>query len=188
MEAQERKPPSLKKRWQPKKWEPIYDAMVALSCTGLSNKAIAERFKYTPQQVSNILNSDQAKVIKGLVTKNIRDTAVEDNAARLTRLEQVALKNIEGVLTNSELLERNPLALYDRSLAFLKGTGKMEGEQPKNVQNTTNVMIGSDLVSKLISGIEKSNEAALMHGNAEVRKLPNGSTDSKGTEVSRKSA
>jgi hypothetical protein len=177
VEVVERKGPKLHKkaRWQPKKWDPLYDQMVALSCTGLSNKAIADRFQYTPQQVCNILTSDQAKIVKQLITEHIRKVASEDSAARLTRLEHAALKNVDFVLTNEELMQKSPLAIYDRSMAFLKGIGKMEGDKPQ-VQQTTNVIIADDIAEKLLKGIEKANEAAILHsGNGvEVRALPKG--------------
>jgi hypothetical protein len=172
---EERRPPKLaKKRWQPKKWEPLYDQIVALSCTGISNKAIAERFGYTPQQISNILCSDQAKIIKQLVTNFIRNQLEQDTGARLKRIEQRALENIETVITSEDVLAKHPLAMFDRCLVFLKGVGKLEGE--KSAVPTQNIFIGAEAAKSLIDGMHKANEAHKLHNAVpsavEVKTLP----------------
>lgn len=160
------------KRWVPKKWDPIYDQMVLLSCMGLSHKAIGDKFGYGQQQVCNILNTDQAKVLKESIINHIRETGIT-LGDRLARIEESALKNIEHALTDEDIRKKAPLAVADRSIAFLKGLGKLEGDKQKEIKNT-NVFIGENLAAKLIAGMDKANEAALLHNGVEVKALPAG--------------
>jgi hypothetical protein len=174
-----RKAPKLKpsKRWRPKKWIPIYDQMVAMHCVGESNKAIAERFDYTPQQVCNILGSEQAKIIKELVHRKVL-SELEDTGDRLKKIELAAIKNIERVISDEGMLESKPLAIFDRSMDILKGIGKLRGaDTPVNQTNIFN--IPAEHSAALASGIEKANEAMMLHGNVEVRTLPAGKKDEK---------
>lgn len=164
-----------KERWQPKKWEPLYDSMVALSCTGLSNKAIADRFNYTPQQVCNILTSTQGKLIKTLVSKFIQEELRKSVTEKLAATERRAHDIVAVVLNDNELLAKNPLAMYDRAVKFLEGRGKLEDPAAKkqNVIERTFV-VPSDIAAKLVEGMHKSNEAIMLHGGAEVRQLKTG--------------
>lgn len=163
-----------KARWQPKKWEPIYDSMVALSCTGLSNKAIAERFNYTPQQVCNILTSSQGKLIKTLVSKFIQEELRKSVTERLAQTERRAHDIIATVLNDNELLGKNPLAMYDRAVKFLEGRGQLEDPAKKQNVIERTFVVPSDIAAKLVEGMHKSNEAIMLHGGAEVRQLKTG--------------
>jgi len=167
-----RRAPKLKpgKRWVPKKWLPIYDQMVALHCLGLSNKAIAERFDYSDQQVCNILGTEQAKIIKALAHKKVM-SELEDTADKLKRIEMAAVANIERVITDASLLESKPLAIYDRSIKVLEGIGKLKGNE--SLASQTNIFnISAEHSKSLIDGMTKANEAAILHGAVEVRTLP----------------
>lgn len=174
--SETRRAPRLRpgKRWVPKKWLPIYDQMVALHCVGLSNGSIAERFDYSAQQVSNILNTEQAKVIKGLVHKKMVAEMEFGTADRLKKIEAQAIKNVERVIMDEALLESKPLAIFDRSVALLKGIGKLDGDGPKNNTNLTVFNIAAEHAAALTEGINKANEAAILHGSVEVRTLPPG--------------
>lgn len=176
MEESVRRAPKLKagKRWVPKKWLPIYDQMVALHCVGLSNKAIAERFDYSDQQVCNILGTEQAKVIKDLVHKKMMAELEGATAERLKKVEAIAIRNIETVMNDAALLESKPLAIFDRSVALLKGIGKLEGEKGSTTVNQNVFNIPSEHTAAMIEGLNKANEAAILHtlGGVEVRVLP----------------
>lgn len=180
MSEELRRAPRLKPggKWVPKKWIPLYDQMVALHCVGLSNKAISERFDYSAQQVGNILKTEQAKIIIELVRKKTLGDLEESTAARLKRMEHQAISNIERIISDEALVEARPLALFDRSMALLKGIGKMEGENSiRSVQNNT-FNIAIEHSQALIEGMKKANEAAILHkGNVEVRTLPPGDKD-----------
>lgn len=173
--SEEKRRPRLKpgKRWQPKKWLPIYDAMISLHCAGKSNKEIAETFDYTDQQVSNILCSDQAKAIIAQVALYVRNKVSETAAERMKRLEAAAIANIEHALTSPELKEKSPLAVADRSMAFLKGVGKLESGEKRQQNNV--IVIASEHSKQLVAGMNLADEALKLHGGVEVRSLPSGS-------------
>lgn len=176
-EVTERRPARLgkSKRWVPKKWDIIYDQMIVLSCLGHTQEYIGQQFGYGKQQVCNILNTEEAKRKKLALIETVRASGVTITE-RLAKMEEAALKNIETALTSEELRTKSPLAVADRSMAFLKGMGKLEGDKPKEVEKVTNVFLGNELASKLIAGIEKANQAAALHSHngVEVRALPPG--------------
>lgn len=182
-ETIERRPAKLgkSKRWVPKKWDIIYDQMIVLSCLGQSHKVIGDQFGYGQQQVCNILNTDEAKRKKAAIIENVRQTgvAVKD---RLELLTTACFNNIEAALTDETIRAKAPLAVADRSMAFLKGMGKLDGDKPKEAEKVTNVFLGDSLAAKLVAGIEKANEAALLHNSngVEVRALPPGGLDERG--------
>lgn len=163
-----------KGKWQPKNWDPLYDQMVALSCTGMSNKAIADKFQYTPQQVCNILTSDRGKLIKQLISQHIQDELKNETTARIAQAEKRSHEIIAGVLGNNELLAKHPLAMYDRAIAFLKGRGQLEDESRKVVERERTFVLPSDLAEKLVAGMAKSNAALMLHGKTEVHQLKEG--------------
>jgi hypothetical protein len=160
-----------KKRWQPKKWDPIYDQMVAMSCTGMSGKAIGDRFGYTPQQVSNILCSDRGKLIKQMVSQHIVEEMKKDLAQNQAIAERRAHDIIHSVLGNNDLLASNPLAMYDRAIKFLEGRGQLEDPTKKQQSTAPVIVMGDELANKLISGINKANEAIALHNGVEVMQL-----------------
>lgn len=170
----------LKKRWQPKRWEPMYDQMVALSCTGMSNILIAKRFNYTVQQISNILTSENGKIIKALVSKHMQESLMHDAKTRMSQIEQKATEIVHGVLHNTELYEKSPLAMYDRAIKFLEGRGSLESPEQKAA--TRALAIPSDIAAKLFSGMVAANEAAKLHNAVEVRTIPDESDRPRITE------
>lgn len=157
-----------RKRWIPKRWDVHHEQMVLLSCAGVSNIAIAERFGYTPQAISMILNTPQAKTIKELVKVQSRKQLMETFTDRMEVLQERALSNIEKVINDDELLEKSPFSVVDRSMQLLKGVGKLigEGATINNNSQTVNV-IGEAAVNRLAEAIEKSNQVQRLH-NIEI--------------------
>lgn len=158
-------------RWVPKKWLPAYDMIVALHIQNWTNKRIGEHFGYTAQQVCNIIGTPQAQALISIARERIRQTLGEDIVDRMAKLEDAALRNVEHVLTDEALRIKNPLAVADRSIAFLKGVGKLDkGEERDKVIERT-MVIPSELVQKMVDGMSKANEAMMKFGNTEVKKL-----------------
>jgi hypothetical protein len=163
------------KRWEPKTWLPIYEAIVALSCTGLSNEEVGKRFGYGKQQVSNILNTPQGKKLREIIANRIREANLLTLEDRMAFIQANALKNIEGVLADETgiIAEKAPLALFDRSLAFLKASGALKGDNPippagqsQLVGNAkqVNVMVISQEAKALLSeGLSKAQEVKQLH-------------------------
>lgn len=164
------------KKWVPKEWRPEYEAIVALSCTGLSNEEVGKRFGFGPQHVSNILNTPQGKKLKELIQQNLRTHNVETYAERIETLKMQALKRIEDVITDDEKAESSPLAIFDRSLALLKTTGALQ-EIPAGGGTSGNTFIGralivSDKAAGLISeGLQKSERMREIHSDNGIGKL-----------------
>lgn len=164
------------KKWSPKEWSPIYEAIVALSCTGLNNEEVGKRFGYGKQQVSNILNTPQAKKIRELIVNKLNKDNTATISARLERLNESALKHVEFVLDRPTEDFKNPLAIFDRSMAFLKSSGKVKtDEHMMNIANTTNVtnnVIGKAMIlnagaTELLSeGLKKANQVQVIHDGA----------------------
>lgn len=173
------------KRWVPKKWDPMYDQWVALRVGGWSNKRIGDQFGYTDQQVSNVLNTPEAKALLEVASKQIRKRLGEDVVTRMANLENRALKNVEDALTNEDLFLKHPLAVADRSMAFLKGMGKLaDPEAKEKVINNNTLIVPSELIEKMVDGMDKANDALMKFGNTEVRRLPSGRSDGEVTKGS----
>lgn len=157
----------ITKRWVPKEWRTEYEAMVALSCTGLSNEEVGKRFGYGKQQVSNILNTPQGKKLQEIILARLRRSNEESFAERIASLQDVALTNVETVLKDEELLQRSPLAIFDRSQKFLvsSATKGFKSDSPQapqtvqNINNSKNIIINGVTRDSLAEAMEKSDEA-----------------------------
>lgn len=171
------RPPSINgrrsKKWEPKKWTPVYDKMVALSCTGASNKYIAEQFGYSDQQVCDILNSPQAQIVNELIRKQVFKAAEKNILHSLGVASDAAASNIKKVLTNSELLEKHPFQMVDRSIAFLKGVGRLNDSDGEKKAGPT-IVLNNQIAINLMNGLKEANEAAKMHG-IDITPAPEGS-------------
>lgn len=150
-------------KWVPKKWKPIYQEIVLLSSGGKSNGEIAKALGFSEQQISNILSSPQAKEEFKRINEKSRAKFEEDFSSRIERLSSRALDNMEKILFEEDYLEKAPIAMFDRSLSFMKSAGKLTGDSPKNIQ-TTNIVIGADVQSRLLEGLRKSNKVMELHG------------------------
>lgn len=164
------------KKWEPKKWLPVYEAIVALSCTGLDNESVGKRFGYGKQQVSNILNTPQGKKLREIIAARIRDMNLLTLEDRMAFIQSSALKNVEKVITDEtgQIFEKAPLALFDRSLAFLKSSGALKGDQPippassplvGNVQKMSVMVVSSEAKALLNEGLARAAEVKQLHGN-----------------------
>jgi len=144
-------------RWQPTQWKPEYESVIALHAGGKTNKEIAVITGFHEVHISNILNCEQALAIKANYVKVIR----EDTEVNLKVIETKAMKRINEILDNDEIAQAHPLALFDRSLAFLKGTAKLIPDGSSLTQNNTqNVNVFSDAMGeKILAGLVKSDEA-----------------------------
>jgi hypothetical protein len=161
------KPPSSnKKKWSPKRWEPMYDEMVLMSCLGKSNVDIARRFGYTKEHISVILNTKQAQVTKRLILSKLQETVAQTLDQRLAAIKDAALTRITQVLKNDQLMETAPMAVFDRSVTVLKGVGVLReasagGSGGINAKNA--VFINSEDAKGIREGLAIANEAARLN-------------------------
>lgn len=179
------------KRWVPKEWRPEYEAITALSCTGLSNEEVGRRFGYGKQQISNILNTPQAKALREIIVNRLREKNTETLSQRMDNLNIAALERIEAVITSDTIFERSPLAIFDRSMKVLEKTGAVKGDS-SNTGNTINgnvigkaMIMTTEAANILSEGLRKANEVKVIHsghtthGNARLREF-NGLEAAKG--------
>lgn len=154
-----------KRRWNPKEWRPEYTAIVAVSCTGLSNEEVGRQFGYTKEHISNILCTEQAVKLRQLINKKLLDTANNSQVERLDRLRDVAMRRIETVLMDDNRAESNPLQIFDRSFKFLQATRDLaperemgSGSSQTNIQN--NFVLSDSAASTLSQGITEALKVA----------------------------
>lgn len=154
------RPPKIG-RWEPRKWSAVYDQIVILSILNKSNIEIGKLFQYTPQQISNILNCAQAKKLRETIYVKLNKTAVDNTAATLEQISIKAVQRISDVINNDELAAEAPLAIFDKSVAILKGIGKLKDEASAMQVNARNaIIIASSDANRLIDAMQESNKAA----------------------------
>lgn len=137
------KPPRFRKlrSWQPD-WKPEYEAIVAESCLGKANTVLADKYGFTIVHISNILNTEQARKIKEEAIATIRRNSMHVMEHKMSVIADAALDNIEKVICDeaTKLAIDSPLAIFDKSLAFLKGVGKLANEgSPTTIDNSTKI-------------------------------------------------
>jgi hypothetical protein len=151
--------PKFTKRWQPVNWQPEYEEIVRLSCTGMSNKELALRYKFHPVHIVNILKTDQARSIKATTVQNIRELSETKTEIRMMNLVERSLQIHERVLNDDDLLESHPFAVFDRADSFLSRIGKLKADSEKNTTNNTInaqnvVFISKEAEDRLTKGVE----------------------------------
>lgn len=157
--------PAKLTRWRPKEWTPIYEQIVILSAMGHSNKQLAETFKYSPQQISNIVCTPEAKLTRRRVLESLQQKAEDGIPTRLSVLADKATQRIAQVLHDDALFERSPFAVVDRGLSLLRGVGKLktaaEADSQASQQNIL-ILAGED-ASEIRAGLKKAREARDNH-------------------------
>ncbi|HEX9430571.1 MAG TPA: hypothetical protein VF944_09355 [Candidatus Bathyarchaeia archaeon] len=149
-------------KWNPKQWHPIYEEVVLLDAMGLSRKDIALEKGFTETHVTNIMNTEQAKIIKQLLIARLRKKHEETIDQRLEKMALKAMDRVEEVMQNDELAEKNPLGLFDRAIVLLKGTKKIATEETTNIKNA--MIVSEQGLDRLLKGMEKADEARRLHG------------------------
>jgi len=147
-------------KWRPRRWELVYEQMVALSTLGKSNTEIAEMYNYTPQHVSNILNTPEASLTRRLMLDKLRDGMAVKIPERLEALADKATQRIAEVLYDDDLAQRSPFQVADRGLAVLKGLGKLKDEANANRTNIGHALIVSpELAAQITGGLAATRRA-----------------------------
>jgi hypothetical protein len=159
-----------------------------MSVGGLSNTEIGDRLGYSKQHVSNVLNLEQAEVLRNQLIQRMRDAAMQDIP---TRLHEIAVKTVDRIhrlVHSDEVFEKSPFAVIDRGMEVVKGLGHLKhGNTEHPVGGITvhgNAVIGMPdaLGQRIADGLEKAHEARALNP---PKQLTNG--DSKretGTPVS----
>lgn len=167
--------------WNPKKWKPLYDSILALAITGIKSVTIADTLNIDKQTVYLILNSPTGKEKLSELQK-LKQAAVKNSTeTRLAALQDKALQRVEALINSEEIAVNAPLKMFDRSMQVLRGLGSMKQDSPTAdsstagspaaiTNNTINVVADRALLDQLSVGVAKALEATKLHDSA-FRKL-----------------
>lgn len=159
------------KKWEPKKWRPEYDRIVAYSAMGKPNTWIAETLDFTPEHVSTILNTPEAVALMMKIQAKLRENIEVNIPDVLSELAGKAVSRLREVLMDDDLFEKSPFAVVDRGLDILKGLNHLKGggngANPVGGGNTTNigtVILAPGQKSDIMEGLERIAEVKRIHG------------------------
>jgi hypothetical protein len=163
-------------RWQPKVWRPIYDQIIALHLAGWSNERIASHVEYNKQQVSNILNTDNAKRIIKEEGERIRKSLNDDVLGRVSGILAKTMSRTEELMKDDTKFAEAPFATIRTGLAV--GSALKEMFQPSinkespntviNINQTTqvqqnNLEVVEKHADKLAEALDRAREAKLLN-------------------------
>ena len=154
-------------KWVPREWRPVYAQIVFADSLGLPNKDIGEKYGFTAQHVSNILNLPQAVKLREQLAGRIQERMLDGIPNRLENIADTAVKNIERVIANEELLNKAPMQMLRSSMEYLKLQGKLTGDSPRTTVNNT-LVIGDAGSKQMLEGLMKSQRVDELHGLTEV--------------------
>lgn len=158
---------SNNKKWVPKKWESLFDEWVLRSVLGASNVDIAEKYKYTKQHVSAVLNTPQAKLLRRQLHDNLRKSIELRTEERISHLQDKALSRMTAVLDDNDLAASQPFAMFDRSVKILQGTGILKVDD-KGTVNKNTILMAPELARGILEGIKMADKAKLLNAAEEV--------------------
>lgn len=147
-----------KPKWVPKRWEIWHEQVVALSCIGKSNTEIASHFGYTPQHISNILNTPEASLVRRRLLDNLRERIDTSIPAKLDMIALKAVERLDSLINNDEIYERSPFAVVDRGLQVIKGLQHLKDKTDGVVKERT-IIMPPEIALRLAAGLEKAREA-----------------------------
>lgn len=154
-----------RERWEPKKWLPKYDIMLAMWFTGVMKQdAIASHFKVHKQVVNYVVNSDQGRLKLAEMQAKQKVKLEKDLGFRLDNMMHKAIDNMERVINDPILLAESPFSIFDRSLAVAKGLGKLnKAPEDKGVVNNNLVIADKEVAARLLKGLDLSNQVNQIH-------------------------
>jgi len=144
-------------RWNPKKLTPSHYAILSLRAAGLKLEEIGKEVGKSKECVSQLCNSPKGKAYIALILDGAAKQFKEDTEQALIKTSTIAVKNIEAVLEDEELRELQPFRMFDRSMSFLKATGKMRGESPLPLGGATLTAIGDSAIKAMADALRESN-------------------------------
>ena len=156
-------------KWVPKKWKPVYEQMILLAFMGRKQKDIAKMFGYTAVQVSNILNSPQALVLKQTLTNKVIGEARDAIPQSLRATAIDAVKKMKIALGDEKLWAANPLGAIDRTLKLLSAIGEVKAEGGINVTNIEKqLIVDNEVGDRLRKALEISERGIEVTGEVEI--------------------
>src|SRR5205807_7720766 len=139
--------------------------MVALSCTGRSNKVIAEKFGYTEQHISAILNTPKAKLVRRDMLELLRKSVESRMEDRVRDLQEMSITRLTQYLADDAIFANAPSAVVDKGIKVLQGTGVLRSDAAgSGVLNAKNAfIISADAADGIREGLRLADEARRLH-------------------------
>lgn len=150
-------------RWRPKRWEVVYDQIVALSTLGKPHKEIAQLFGYTEQHISNIVNCPEASITRGRLLEQLAKGAISKMDTDFETLAVQAKNRIAQVLYDDELFKDSPFQVVDRGIAVLRGVGRLRSDNEAKLRVDKAIILSGDDAKIIREAIVKSDEARRLH-------------------------
>ncbi len=144
-------------RWDPKKLTATHYAILSLKAAGLKNEEIAKEVGKGKESINQLCNSSKGKAYIQLILDGAAKQFKADTEQALIKTSTRAVKNIEMVLEDDELRELQPFRMFDRSMNFLKATGKMRGDAPIVMGGATLTAIGDSAIKAMADALRESN-------------------------------
>lgn len=157
-------------KWIPKRWELWHSEAVLLSSAGMSNTDIAAKYDRTPQQISNILNTPQAAILRKQALDNLTKVAMGNMSERLEAITVKSVDRVQSLINNDKLFEESPFGVVDRAIKLLQGVGKLENEAKKgDIHNKINqaIILNASDSSDLLEGLRRDREVQQLHSGTE---------------------
>jgi hypothetical protein len=150
-------------KWQPKRWKPIHEEIVALDCAGAPHAMIASKVGKSVQYVSKICNTPQAMIIKRHALKEMIRKNKEIQEERIEQMQAKAMERISDVLEDDQLARDEPFAVVDKAFKLLASTGVMGGKKENGATHihaeTVNVNnLKNSALVEIKDGLAKSRE------------------------------
>lgn len=161
----------LTEAWNPKKWKPLYDSILALAVVGLKNTDIAIQLNINKVTVGLILNSPAGKSRLLELQKKKQAVIAKTLAERIENLQDKALRRVEDVISNDSFAELAPFKVFDRSMSVLRATGLAKSDNPNSEtpvvnNNTINLINDRAMIAQMSMGIDKALEASKLNAAA----------------------
>lgn len=178
----QRRPPRLT-RWRPRRWQPEYERMVIMSVGGMSNAEIGNALGYSKQHVSNVLNLEQAEVLRQELIGRMREVAMNDIPARLHEITVKTVDRLHRMVHNDDLFEKSPFAVIDRGLEVVKGLGHLKHGNSDQVPGSLVHVGGNAIITlpdalgqRIAEGLEQTMRARELNppGSQQPKKLEDG--------------
>jgi hypothetical protein len=144
--------------------------MVMHSITGASNTTVARRHNCTPQHVSNILNTDEAKAIKKAVLAQMRKETIGNAQEMLGEIAMKSLERLHDAVHSDVLFEKSPFAVIDRGMRIMEHVGMIRPAKAPDgggihVNGGRTVILTASASEQLAKGLEEANEVARLYGS-----------------------
>lgn len=146
--------------YNPVTWKPLYDAIIMeLIMFGSKKKVIAEKYKVTPQTVSNIINCEEGRVKIRAAQERVRETMLRTIPQRMNDIAEKAVDRMQEFINDDTLYEKSPFAVIDRGMRFMQGTKLLADKDHVAAKPDSAVNLSEKAMDRLSHALERINES-----------------------------